>query len=92
VKVTSPPFLHTPAAPHSNVEPSRANRIPWIGTTVILTKYGHPWKGSDTIVKNVLARQPTASRLKVEIRLSHIAFASPFNTIIVDYDDIIEKT
>jgi len=92
VKVTSAPFLHTLAAPHSNVEPSRANRIPWIGTTVILTKYGHPWKGYDTVVKNVLARQPTVSGLKVEIQLSHLNFASPFKTAIVDYDDIIEKT
>jgi hypothetical protein len=92
VKVSSAPFLHTPAAPHLNVEPSRSNRIPWIGTTVILTKYGHPWKGRDTVVKNVLARQPTASGLKVEIRSLHIDFASPFKTVIVDYDDIVEKT
>jgi hypothetical protein len=90
LKITSEPFLHTPAVP--NVEPSRANRVPWIGTTVILTKFGHPWKGYDTIVKNVLARQPTASGLRVEIKLSHLTFASPFKTEIVDYDDILEKT
>ena len=80
------------AVPHSNVEPSRSNRIPWIGTTVILTKYGHPWKGYDAVVKNVLARQPTASGMKIEIGLSHIDFASPFKTIVFDYDDIVEKT
>ena len=92
MKVTSAPFLHTLAAPQSNVEPSQANRIPWLGTTVILTKHGHSWKGYDTVVKNILARQPTASGLKVEIQLLHIDFSSPFKTIVVDYDDIVEKT
>jgi hypothetical protein len=90
VKVTSVPFLSTPAAPPSNVEPFRANRIPWIGTSVIITKLGHPWKGYEAVVKSVLVRQPTASGLKVVVQLSHLDFASPFKTITVDYDDILE--
>ena len=89
MKVTSVPFLRTP---HSNVEPFRANRIPWIGTSVIITKFGHPWKGYEAVVKSVLACQPTASGLKVSIQLSHLDFASPFKTITVDYDYIFEKT
>ena len=92
MKGTSAPFLHTVAVPHSNVEPSQSNQIPWIGTTVILTKYRHPWKGYDAVVKNVLARQPTASGMKIEIGLSHIDFTSPFKTVVFDYDDIVEKT
>jgi len=92
LRVTSVPFLHAPAEPHSSVEQFRANRVPWIGASVYLTKFGHPWKGYIAEVKNVLARQPTASGLKVEIKLSHLDFASPFKTMVVDYDDVFEAT
>ena len=90
MKVTSVPFLA--AAARSNVEPFRGNKIPWVGTSVIITKLGDPWKGYEAVVKGVLANQRTASGLKVEIQLSHLDFTSPFQTMIVDYDDILEKT
>ena len=65
--------------------------MPWIGTDVIITKLGHPLKGYMGIVKDVLQGQDTASGLKIVIQLAHINPSSPFKTIVVDYDDVVEQ-
>jgi len=66
--------------------------VPWIGTHVIITKLQNALKGYVGIVKDVLRGQDTASGLKVTIQLTRLDPSSPFRTIVVDYDDIVEKT
>ena len=66
--------------------------MPWIGTHVIITKLQNALKGYVGVVKDVLRGQDTASGLKVTIQLTRLDPSSPFRTIVVDYDDIVEKT
>jgi len=66
--------------------------VPWIGTYVIITKLQNALKGYVGVVKDVLRGQDTASGLKVTIQLTRLDPSSPFRTIVVDYDDIVEKT
>jgi len=66
--------------------------VPWIGTHVIITKLQNALKGYVGVVKDVLRGQDTASGLKVTIQLTRLDPSSPFRTIVVDYDDIVEKT
>jgi len=65
--------------------------VPWIGTHIIITKLGSPLKGYVGIVKDVLRCHDTASSLKIVIQLVHIAPSSPFKTLVVDYDDVVEQ-
>ena len=65
--------------------------MPWIGTDVIITKLGDPKKGYMGVVKYVLRGQNTASGLKIALRLEHVEPSSPFKTIVVDYDSVVEK-
>ena len=91
MKVVSVLFLHAPAAQPSTLPNlSQANKVPWLDTSVIIIKAGHPYRGYSAAVKNVLTHQTTPSGLKVQIQLSHLDFTSPFWTLTVDYDDIIE--
>jgi hypothetical protein len=66
--------------------------VPWIGTQVIITKFGNALKGYEGVVKDVLRGQRTASGLKVVIQLTRLNPSSPFPTIVVDYDDVVERT
>ena len=43
------------------------------------------------VVKDVLHGQDTASGLKITVQLAHFEPLSPFKTIIVDYDGIVEQ-
>jgi hypothetical protein len=65
--------------------------VPWIGTNVIVTKHGSPFKGYVAIVKDVLRGQVTASGLKIIIQLVHHDPSAPFRTIVVDHDDVVEQ-
>lgn len=65
--------------------------MPWIGTNVIVTKHGSPFKGYVAIVKDVLRGQVTASGLKIIIQLVHHDPSAPFRTIVVDHDDVVEQ-
>jgi hypothetical protein len=65
--------------------------VPWIGTHVIVTKVGNPFKGYMGVVKDVLCGQDTASGLKIVLQLAHLEPSSPFKTIIVDYDGVVEQ-
>ena len=66
--------------------------MPWIGTRVIITKLGSALKGYAGVVKDVLRGQDTASGLKIAIQLTHLDPSSPFQTTVVDYDDVVEQT
>jgi len=66
--------------------------VPWIGTHVIITKLGNPFKGYVGVVKDVLRGQETASGLKVAIQLTRLDPSSPFRKTVVDYDDVVEQT
>jgi hypothetical protein len=91
LKLTDVPFFHTPSTLKADDYLCKADRVPWIGTNVIITKLGHPNKGYVGVVKDVLRGQDTASGLKIDIQLAHLDPSSPFRRMIVDYDDVVEK-
>jgi hypothetical protein len=93
LKLTTVPFLHTSTS-SSKVDDSlsKADGVPWIGTHVIITKLGNALKGYVGVVKDVLRGQDTASGLKIAIQLTHLDPSSPFQTTVVDYDDVVEQT
>ena len=66
--------------------------VPWIRTTVIVSKVKHPLKGYQGIIKNVLCKQETSSGLQVAIQLAHLDPAAPFKTEVLNYDDIVEAS
>jgi hypothetical protein len=70
---------------------SKADSVPWIGTYVIIMKFGNHLKGYVGIVKDVLCAQDTASGLKMAIQLVHLDSSTSFKTIVVDYDDVVEQ-
>jgi hypothetical protein len=83
------PFLH--AQPSSGSEKRLWNDpIPWIGTTVLVSKLGHPMKGYQGIIKSVLCNQPTKSGLRVVAQLTHMDPSSPYKMAVLDYDNVIE--
>ena len=65
--------------------------MPWIGTNVIITKHGSPFKGYLAVVKDVLRGQATASGLKIIIQLVHHDPSAPFRTTVFDHDDVVEQ-
>jgi len=91
LKLTTVPFLHA-SAPLESTDPLlKADKVPWLGTTVIVTKHGHQLKGYQGTVKSVLPGQATASSLKIEIRLDHYGPSNPFEQVFFDHDDLVEK-
>ena len=91
LKLTTVPFFHTSSTLKMDDSLSKADRVPWISTNVIITKLGSSFKGYVAVVKDVLPGQDTASSLKIEIQLTYLDPASPFRRTIVDYDDVVEK-
>ena len=91
LKLTTVPFFHPSSTLKTDDSLSKADRVPWIGTNVIITKLGSPIKGYVGVVKDVLRGQDTASGLKIDIQLAHLDPSSPFRRTIVDYDDVVEK-
>jgi hypothetical protein len=85
------PFLHASSTLKAGDSLSKADSVPWIGTNVIVTKLGSPYKGYVGVVKDVLRGQDTASGLKILIQLAHLDPSSPFKTTVVDYDDVVEQ-
>lgn len=69
----------------------KVDRVPWIGTRVVITKLGNPFKGRTGVVKDVLCGQETASGLKIGLQLEYLDPSSPFKSMVVDYDDVVEK-
>jgi len=65
--------------------------VPWIGTGVIITKGGNALKGYMGVVKDVLCGQNTASGLKILLQLTCLDPSSPYKTLLVDYDDVVEQ-
>jgi hypothetical protein len=91
LKLTTVPFLHTSSISKADDSLSKADSVPWLSTDVIITKLGSPWKGYMGVVKDVLPGQDTASGLKIVLQLKHLDPSSPFKTITVDYDDVVEQ-
>ena len=85
------PFFHTSSILKADDSLSKTDRVPWIGTNVIITKLGSPFKGYVGVVKDVLRGQDTASGMKIDIQLVHLEPSSPFRRTIVDYDDVVEQ-
>jgi hypothetical protein len=91
LKLTAIPFLHASSELITNDFLSKTDSVPWIGTNVIITKQGNPFKGYVGIVKNVICGQDTASGLKVVIQLTHLNPSAPFKITVIDYDDVVEQ-
>ena len=91
LKLMTIPFLHTSSTLKADDSLFKANTVPWIGTRVIITKVGNPFKGYMGVVKDVLRGQDTASGLKIALQLEHVEFSSAFKRIVVDYDSVVEK-
>jgi hypothetical protein len=70
----------------------RRDHVPWIGISVTITQIGNPLKGYSGVVKNVLRGQQTVSGLKIEMQLAHLDPSSPFRTVLVDHDHIVETS
>ena len=91
LKLTAVPFFHTSSTLKADDTLSKADRVPWINTNVIITKLGSPLKGYVGVVNDVLPGQDTASGLKIGIQLAHLDPSAPFWRIVVDYDDIVKQ-
>jgi hypothetical protein len=91
LKLTTIPFLHASSTLKADDSLSKADSVPWIGTNVIITKLGSPYKGYVGVVKDVLRGQDTDSGLKIVLQLTHLDPSSPFKTTVVDYDDVVEQ-
>ena len=65
--------------------------MPWLDTSVIITKLGSPFKGYVGVVKDVLPGQDTASGLKIAIQLVHLDPLAPFRRTVGDYEDVVEQ-
>jgi hypothetical protein len=89
LKLTTVPFYHTTAS--SKADDLKADRVPWLGTSVIITKHGSGLKGYQGIVKDVLRGQDTASGLKIVIQLVHLDPSAPFKNAVLDFDDVVEQ-
>jgi hypothetical protein len=85
------PYLHSSSTSKADDSLFKPDKVPWIGTGVIITKLGHPYKGYAGVVKDVLHGQNTASGLKIAIQLTHLDPSAPFKTMIVDYHDVVEQ-
>ena len=88
--MTDVPFLHAPAPLEPTDNLFRADKVPWLGTTVIVTKQGHPCKGYLGTVKNVLRGQDTPTGLKIELKLDHYNPSCPYGVLVIDHDDVVE--
>ena len=61
---------------------------------VIISKFGHPLKGYQGIVKDVFFKQETSTELQVQVAVQfvHLDPASPFKTQVFNYHDIVEAS
>jgi hypothetical protein len=89
--MTTVPFLHTPSTFKAYDSLSKADIVPWVGTHVIIAKVGNPLKGKPGVVKDVYHGQDTASGLKISLQLEYFDPSSPFKTLVMDYDDVVEQ-
>lgn len=94
LKVMSTAVLHAllPVSPGDAGPSSLAwsNQVPWLGQTILVAKVKHLFKGHQAIVKEVLCSQNTLSGLQIVAQLSYWDPTIPCQTIVLDYDDVIE--
>ena len=91
MKSTTVPFLHASSTLKADYSLPKTDIVPWLGTQVIISKVGNPYKGYIGVVKDVLCGQDTASGLKIYLQLERLEPSSPFKKIVMDYDDVVEK-
>ena len=89
--MTTVPFLHRSLITKADDSLSKGDCVPWIGTVVIITKIGDPFKEYTGVVKDILCGQDTASGLKIVLQLECAGFSTTFKKMIADYDDVVEK-
>ena len=91
---TSTPFQYAAETqPNSlDFQLTRQHRHPWIGTNIVVSKQGHARKGETGKVTHVLFGQSTASGLRLTIQLTRYRPTTPFQSILVDYDNVHEIT
>ena len=85
--VAAPFVLGTQQSPPQRSIPS--DKVPWLNTEIIITER-HAWKGYRGIILDVLCNQQTSSGLRVQVQLTSLNPNSPFQRILLDYDDIVE--
>jgi len=68
----------------------KVDQNPWLNVCVMVVKPG-PHKGYKAVIKNILPGQATFDKLRLEIQFLHLDPSSPFKTVIVDYDDVVES-
>jgi len=90
LKIGVTPYPPTPHTLGSTGHFFKANQDPWVNVHVMVVKSG-PHKGYRAVIKNVLPGQATFSKPRLEIQFLHLDPSSPFKTVIVDYDDVIES-
>jgi len=88
----TPEVLHAP--PPSNPDDEglssvQSNQVPWLSQAVLVSKVNHPFKGHQAIVKGVLYGQDTLSGLRIVAQLSYWDPTVPYQTIVLDYDDVV---
>ncbi|KAH9478870.1 Transcription elongation factor SPT5 [Psilocybe cubensis] len=69
----------------------RPSKHPWCGLEVIIQKYRHARKGETGRIKDVLHHIDNAE-LQLVIQLTRFNPFAPFQTIVVDYDDVVEMS
>ncbi|KAF9032210.1 hypothetical protein BJ165DRAFT_1599112 [Panaeolus papilionaceus] len=93
LKPSSPEYFHSVGSSSDSQLKALAKRdvIPWIGTEIIVSKKGNPWKGYRGVVKDVLCGQSTATTIKVQVQFTMLNFANPFPIATLDYDEVVQS-
>jgi hypothetical protein len=92
VQITDPPFHFAQPPSNTKVNFKSTIRHPWCGTTVILTKTGHPQKGEQFMVTDVSHEHLAVADIKLQMQTIRYNPYMPNAKIIVDYDDILEAS
>jgi len=88
LKHTTVPYVFATQNHPSDAIP-RSERVPWIGTNVIIAGR-HALKTRPAIIKDILCNQQTVSGLKVVIEVTYLDSNAPFRRLTLDYDSVLE--
>jgi hypothetical protein len=64
----------------------------WCETHVIIIKPKHPRKGEPGVITDVSQGQLADGPLRLQVQMINYDPSSPYQRIIVDYDDVVELT
>lgn len=88
LKPIDEPFSFATQSPSLRIPPS--DPIPWIGAEVVIVQPKHALKGYQGVVKDVMCNQATPSGLRVQIQLTALCSAAPFERLTLDYEAVVE--